>query len=326
MNADPVLLLAGAGALALVALLILLAGLLFGGGRAQRKRLQAVAERARGPTIATASLRRSDTDSAIPGLDRLVKRYLPRRAALRQRLSRTGRAISPGQYVLLCAVLTLVGALLANSILKLPGLPALFLGLVFGLALPHGWTGLLIRRRADRFVGQFPDAIDLIVRGLKSGLPIHETIGAIARELPEPLGAEFRAIDAGLKLGQTLDEALWHSAERIVAAEYRFFVISLSVQRETGGNLAETLSNLSDLLRRRRQMKLKIRAVSSEARASAYIIGSLPFVMGAVLYLINPGYVGELFSDPRGHVMVGLGVGLMTLGGVIMFKMTQFEI
>ncbi len=326
MTTDPVLLLAGAGALGLVALLTLLAGLVLGGGRSQGRRLDAVVERARGAAAVTATLRRDDSDSTIPGLDRLVKRYLPRRAALRQRLARTGRGLSPGQYVLLCAALALLGALLANTLLKLPSLPALLLGTVFGLALPHGWTAQLIRRRADRFVGQFPDAIDLIVRGLKSGLPIHETIGAIARELPEPLGNEFRAIDAGLKLGQTLDEALWQSADRIAAAEYRFFVISLSVQRETGGNLAETLSNLSDLLRRRRQMKLKIRAVSSEARASAYIIGSLPFVMGGVLYLINPGYVGELFADPRGHVMVGISVFLMGLGGLIMFKMTQFEI
>ncbi|MCW5750509.1 MAG: type II secretion system F family protein, partial [Alphaproteobacteria bacterium] len=122
------------------------------------------------------------------------------------------------------------------------------------------------------------------------------------------------------------EEMLWATARRIDSPDFKFFVISLSVQRETGGNLAEALQNLSDILRRRRQMRLKVRALSSEARASAYIIGSLPFVMFMLLMLVNAGYVTQLFTDPRGMILVGIGLFSMLIGVVVMFKMVRFEI
>jgi tight adherence protein B len=119
---------------------------------------------------------------------------------------------------------------------------------------------------------------------------------------------------------------MWQTAARLAIPEYNFFVISLSIQRETGGNLAETLQNLSEILRRRRQMRLKIKALSAEARASAYILGSLPFIMFALVNLLNPEYAGELFTDPRGLMMIGAGCTSMLVGVAVMVKMVRFEI
>jgi tight adherence protein B len=148
----------------------------------------------------------------------------------------------------------------------------------------------------------------------------------VSKEMADPIGAEFRLIDQGIRFGRSIDEALWDTATRIDTPEFKFFVISISVQRETGGNLAETLDNLSDILRKRRQMKLKVRALSSEARASAYIIGSLPFVMFGILTVVSYDYVMDLFRDPRGLVMVAIGLTSMLLGVLVMAKMVRFEI
>ena len=184
----------------------------------------------------------------------------------------------------------------------------------------------LIARRLKLFTEQFPDAIDLIVRGVKSGLPVPESIRTVGAEMRDPVAAEFRTVAERVRIGQALEDALWAAAERVDTPEFRFFVVSLSVQRETGGNLAETLENLSDLLRRRRQMQLKIKAMSSEARASALILGSLPFLMFAIMALLNPGYVFTLFSDPRGIMMVAAGLGSLVVGVAVMAKMVRFEI
>ena len=172
----------------------------------------------------------------------------------------------------------------------------------------------------------FPDAIDLMVRGLRSGLPVIESVAAAGRELADPVGTEFRRIADAVRFGQALEDAMWDTAARLDTPEFKFFVISLAVQRETGGNLAETLGNLSDILRRRRQMRLKIKAMSSEARASAMILGSLPFIMFAIIYLMNPGYEAMLFTDPRGRIMLFGGLLLMGAGIAVMRKMVRFEI
>ena len=123
-----------------------------------------------------------------------------------------------------------------------------------------------------------------------------------------------------------LEGLLWDIANRIDVPEFRFFIIALSVQRETGGNLSEALENLSDIIRKRRQLKLKIKALSSEAKASAYIIGSLPFIMFGILYVVNAGYISTLFVDPRGPVLLAIGLGFIAVGAGVMWKMVRFEI
>jgi tight adherence protein B len=184
----------------------------------------------------------------------------------------------------------------------------------------------MITRRIAKFNNNFPDAIELMVRGLRSGLPITETLGIVAAEIHGPVGIEFRMVADKMKIGRTMEAALQETADRLGTAEFQFFVITLAIQRETGGNLAETLSNLADVLRKRAQMKLKIRAMSSESKASAYIVGSLPFIVFGLVYMMNPHYMAGFFSDQRLMVAGIGGMVWMGIGVFIMAKMVNFEI
>ncbi len=311
-------------------LVLLFVALAIGDGASRRRqaRIDKVRNRAlgRGAPDAenTESVKRKEGESS--SIERFLASLMPRRDVLRTRLSRAGLQISAGRYATITVgsliVAFVVLRILFGLSLPLAGLAALAVGILG----PHMTVGVMIKRRLARFNQLFPEAIDLMVRGLKSGLPISETINNVGQEMPEPIGPEFRAITDGIRLGATLDEALWDAARRIDMAEFRFFAISLSVQRETGGNLAETLNNLSDILRKRLTMRLKIKAMSSEARASAYIIGSLPFIMFGILYLMNHDYVMRLFHDPRGFMLLGGGLLMMGLGSAVMAKMVRFEI
>ena len=160
----------------------------------------------------------------------------------------------------------------------------------------------------------------------KSGLPASESIRVVGQEIADPVGVEFREVSDQIKFGKTMTDALWAVSPRIDTPEFRFFIISLSIQQETGGNLAETLENLAHVLRRRKQLKLKIKALSSEAKASAYIIGSLPFIMFAILLMMNYGYASMLYKDPRGLMLVGCGLLSYAIGIGVMAKMVRFEV
>ena len=250
---------------------------------------------------------------------------IPKPALLRKRLEMTGKDISVGKYAMVC----LGVALFVTAALKLRGAPLLLsilMGLFFGIGGPHFFISKMIKRRVNKFTSNFPDAIELMVRVLRSGLPITETLGIVGGEIPGPVGIEFRMVADKMKIGRTMEAALQDTADRLGTPEFQFFVITLAIQRETGGNLAETLSNLADVLRKRAQMKLKIRAMSSESKASAWIVGSLPFVVFTLVWFINPAYMGNFFTDER-LMVAGLG-GLvwMSIGAFIMAKMVNFEI
>ena len=174
------------------------------------------------------------------------------------------------------------------------------------------------RRFQTRFLHGLPDALDFIVRGLRAGLPIVNALEAIATEVGEPVGSEFRRVHDGVAIGIDFHEELAHAADRIRLVEFRFFVVALALQRQTGGNLAETVENLSTLIRRRKEMALKARALTSEARASAWLIGCLPFVAGTALYFINPDYMRVLFTDPRGQVLLEVAMGSLATGAFIL--------
>jgi tight adherence protein B len=263
--------------------------------------------------------------SASPMLEALAARFLPHPALLRERLEKTGRRISLGHYLAICVATGLGATILRMLILDLPILLSVLYGIVTGLGLPHLGIKFLIARRLRGFTDQFPESIDFITRGLKSGLPVAESMRQVGAEFSGPVGEEFRFISDRIKLGQPLDEALWAVAKRIDTPEYKFFVISLSVQRETGGNLSETLENLAEILRKRRQLKLKIKALSSEAKASAMIIGSLPFIMLGLLMLVNEAYMMQLFIDPRGNILLGIASMFLIVGTAVMIKMVRFE-
>ena len=250
---------------------------------------------------------------------------IPKPALLRKRLEQTGKQISLGKYSLVSIGLQLFVA----TTLMLKGLPwylALVMGAFVALAVPHWVIGRMIKKRLAKFNVNFPDAIELMVRGLRSGLPITETLGIVAQEIGGPVGIEFRSVSDKMKIGRTMEVALQETADRLGTAEFQFFVITLAIQRETGGNLAETLSNLADVLRKRAQMKLKIRAMSSESKASAIIVGALPFIVFGLVYMMNPGYMGKFFIDQR-LIVAGLGgMCWMGMGVFIMAKMVNFEI
>jgi tight adherence protein B len=250
---------------------------------------------------------------------------IPKPALLRKRLEMTGKEISLAKYSAIC-----LGALSIVTIgLMVRGAPfilSILVGMFVGVGGPHFIIGKLIKRRVNKFNTNFPDAIELMVRGLRSGLPITETLGIVASEIPGPVGLEFRMVADKMKIGRTMEAALQETADRLGTAEFQFFVITLAIQRETGGNLAETLSNLADVLRKRAQMKLKIRAMSSESKASAYIVGSLPFIVFTLVYMINPHYMAGFFSDQRLMVAGMGGMVWMGIGAFIMAKMVNFEI
>ena len=250
---------------------------------------------------------------------------IPKPALLRKRLEMTGREISLAKYVAICLGVTVL-VIAAMVFRGAPVILSLMVGLLFGIGGPHFVVGKLIKRRVNKFTVNFPDAIELMVRGLRSGLPITETLGIVASEVPGPVGVEFRMVADKMKIGRTMEVALQETADRLGTPEFQFFVITLAIQRETGGNLAETLSNLADVLRKRAQMKLKIRAMSSESKASAYIVGSLPFVVFGLVYMINPTYMGGFFTDQR-LIVAGIGgMVWMGIGALIMAKMVNFEI
>jgi tight adherence protein B len=248
-----------------------------------------------------------------------------RAEALAVRLQRTGKNWTVTQYI----YASLGIALAVTAILYLRSgsvMLSLGIGVVAGAGIPHFVVNSSMKRRLAKFNAKFPDGIELLVRGLRSGLPVAETLGVVATEVPGPVGEEFKAVVERMKIGRTMEESLQVAADRLGIAEFQFFVITLAIQRETGGNLAETLSNLADVLRKRAQMKLKIRAMSSESKASAYIVGALPFIVFGLIWWINPKYIGKFFIDER-LIVTGLG-GLvwMSLGAFIMAKMVSFEI
>jgi len=258
-------------------------------------------------------------------LEGYASTLIPNPALLRKRLEQTGKSITLGKYTMVC--LGVAATIMILLVMRgAPFILSLLLGIFFGVGGPHFIIGRMIKRRINKFNSNFPDAIELMVRGLRSGLPITETLTIVASEIQGPVGVEFRMVVDKMKIGRTMEAALQETADRLGTAEFQFFVITLAIQRETGGNLAETLSNLADVLRKRAQMKLKIRAMSSESKASAYIVGALPFVVFTLVWMINPGYMGGFFTDQRLMVAGIGGMIWMGIGALIMAKMVNFEI
>jgi tight adherence protein B len=295
--------------------------------KAAKRRMELLRERHGGDVLAInaqAQIRKLMAQRASR-LEGYASTLVPKPALLRKRLEMTGKDISLGKYATVCLGIVVFLALLL-LFRGAPVLLAVFAALFVGIGVPHFVIGKMIKRRIAKFNVNFPDAIELMVRGLRSGLPITETLGIVAGEIQGPVGLEFRAVADKMKIGRTMEAALQESADRLGTAEFQFFVITLAIQRETGGNLAETLSNLADVLRKRAQMKLKIKAMSSESKASAYIVGSLPFIVFGLVYMMNPHYMMGFFSDQR-LMVAGLG-GLcwMGMGAFIMAKMVNFEI
>lgn len=246
-------------------------------------------------------------------------------SSLRDELRAAGWAVGAGKWTAFCLAAALglgAGAWITGSE---PPTAAAF-GLVGGLGLPRLFLKAKAKRRKAKFMASFADAMDIIVRGLRSGLPLGVCVGVIGRELPDPIGGEFRLVSEGQRFGMSLREALDRAVERMPVPEMRFFAIAVAIQQQTGGNLAETLARLSDVLRGRKRMRDKVRAFSSEAKTSAMIIGGMPFGVMLLMAISSPKYLDVLFSTSTGHTLLGIGGGMMCVGMLVIRHMIDFDI
>ena len=296
------------------------------GGLRQRlaKRLLAAVKKAPGgPKPGQAPTLRLSAEATR--LDHLIGRILPNPEHWRRQLERSGTGWSLGKFGAVAMFIGL-GTVAAMILLRLSPLLCWGVGAAVGFFVPRVYIQWMIKRRSKRFLALLPDAIGLMVRGVRSGLPVTETIINVGREMQGVVGYEFRRISEQIQLGQPAEEVMWQAAARLDLAEFTFMCISFSIQRETGGNLAETLDNLEQLLRRRKQMQLKVRAFSSEARASSMIIGALPFIMLALLSVVNWSYVQVLFFTHGGHLMLAAAAGTLLVGIGVLAKLASFDI
>ncbi len=247
------------------------------------------------------------------------------KSSLSLRLRQAGLAWSVPTYWGISALIGLVVLAAFWFGTRLGPLPAAGVGAVVGLILPHFYVGLQKKRRLAKFSAAFPDAVDSIVRGVKSGMPVSDCLRAVASSAEEPVRTEFKLVIDNETLGMPVDEAVQRMAARIPTAETQFLAVVITVQKQSGGNLTEALDNLSVVLRARKKMLGKIRAMSSEAKASAWIIGSLPVVVCFFVYLMNPDYIGLLFTTGIGNLVLAACGSWMLIGVLVMRKMINFD-
>lgn len=244
---------------------------------------------------------------------------------LRLRLERAGLTISQRTFYMLSALAAVSSALVYLLLGYSPWFAAAVLATT-GLGLPRWVLHQMAKRRQKRFTKLFADAIDVIVRGIRSGLPVGECLNIIARESPDPVGAEFKLLVERQRMGMTSKQALERACKRMPTADMKFFAVVLNLQQQTGGNLAETLGGLSNVLRGRKKMADKIRAMSAEARMTATIIGAMPFLVSLAIYVLNPAYIMLLWTEPLGNVILYGGLLWMSIGMFVIKQMISFEI
>jgi tight adherence protein B len=229
-----------------------------------------------------------------------------------------------------CAVLAFLsgadGVTVQGITLKSRAVVVILAGFVGAVGLPRFVLGVLTKRRHKKMTEQFGDGIDIIVRGVKSGLPLAECLRIIANEVGEPLKSEFVSLTDNIAMGTSLERALQQFYRRVPLPEVNFFVIVLTIQAKSGGNLSEALGNLSAVIRSRKMMREKVSALSQEAKASAFIIGALPFAVMTMVYLTTPDYMMKLFTTSTGHMILLMGAGMMFTGIMVMRKMINFDI
>ncbi len=268
---------------------------------------------------------KSRRDSVEGTLREMEQRHKKQsRQPLTVRITQAGLAWSKQRYYITSAALG-IGAFLAGLIIDVGLLTALGLGFAAGLGVPSWLLKFLKNRREAKFIDALPDAVDVIVRGIKAGLPLLDSLKIITVDSPEPLRSEFAAIVETQAIGMPLGEACQKLYERMPLPEANFFGIVIAIQQKSGGNLSEALGNLSRVLRERKKMKGKIKAMSTEAKASAAIIGSLPIAVMALVYISSPDYIIVLFTEPMGRLMLAASAVWMTMGVLVMRKMINFD-
>ncbi|MDF1610356.1 type II secretion system F family protein [Hoeflea sp. YIM 152468] len=290
---------------------------------AETDRTKATAARDR---LNEANKRRKSVQDSLKSLEEKNKENDRRTSpALKDRITQAGLTISIRKFYALSVALGLLAGFMA-FVFQGNLFVALGVMLIFGAGMPRWIVGFLRNRRMKAFLAEFPNALDVMVRSIKSGLPLNDAIRMISAEGQEPVRTEFKRIVEAQQMGMNIPEACARLYARMPLSEANFFAIVIAIQAQAGGNLSEALGNLSRVLRDRKKMKAKINAMSMEAKASAAIIGALPFIVATLVYLTSPEYIMILFTDTRGHVILGASAVWMSIGIMVMRNMINFDI
>lgn len=323
---DPALIIAALAFLAIAGGGLVFSGAKSGEARAKKRAKEMFNRRParKSETEAAAAKRKATTQEALKELSASEKQSRKRRISVAGLIEQAGLSWSTSTFWIISAVLGVICAGLGWMINHHPIAPAA--GLVIGgLGLPRWILKFLIGRRQKKFTNQLADAIDMIVRGVKSGLPLNQCLRMIAAETPDPLRTEFKNLVDGNAMGVPFEQSLARLYDRMPLPEVNFFAIVLVIQQKTGGNLSESLGNLASVLRARKLMRAKVSALSSEAKASAGIIGALPFIVVALVYMIRPDYMMMLVTEKAGNVILIVAAIMMTTGVLVMRKMINFK-
>ncbi|WP_373237755.1 type II secretion system F family protein [Cohaesibacter celericrescens] len=269
--------------------------------------------------------RRKDIESNLKKLEEDQKQGKKKRATLKARLTQAGLEITPKQFWLY-SVISGVVCYFAALIGGMSMLVAAGMGFVGVIGLPNFWLSRKRQKRLNKFVAEFPGAVDIIVRGIKTGLPLGDCFGIAASEAGEPVRSEFKRLVDEQAMGLPLSAVVPRLHDRVPISETNFFAIVIAIQAQAGGSLSETLGNLSKVLRARAQMKEKIQAMSMEAKASAAIIAAMPFIIAFMTYLTAPEYIMVMFEKPMGNIVLAAALGWMALGVLMMRGMIRFDI
>lgn len=276
--------------------------------------------------LAELSKRRKSVQDSLKELEKKQQEANKKKAAtLKSRIVQAGLTFSETQFYIGSAILgggvAFVLLMTGASILIIAGV-----SFVVGVGLPRLFVTFMFKRRMKRFIDELPNALDVMVRSIKSGLPLNDAIRLIASEAKEPVKTEFRRVIEAQQMGLSVPEAVGRMSQTVPLQEVNFFGVVIAIQAQAGGNLSEALGNLSRVLRDRKKMKAKVSALSMEAKASAVIIGALPFIVAFLVYMTSPDYMLILFTDPRGHLIMGVSAVWMSIGIFVMRNMTNFEI
>jgi tight adherence protein B len=276
--------------------------------------------------LAEMTKRRKSVQDSIKDLEKKQAEVNKKKAAtLKAKITQAGLGFTEMQFYLGSVVLGLV----SGAVVLLAGIQifvALGVAFVVGVGFPRFFVNFALKRRLKKFLDELPNALDVMVRSIKSGLPLNDSLRLIANEAKDPVKTEFRRVVESQQMGLSVPDAIARMYLTVPLSEVNFFAIVIQIQAQAGGNLSEALGNLSRVIRDRKKMKAKVTALSMEAKASAVIIGALPFIVATLVYLTSPEYMMILFTDPRGHLIMGCSAVWMSIGIFVMRNMINFDI
>lgn len=303
-----------------------LAPVFSGSSRADKRRKafqgDIAANRQSGQSERNRDARRKNVQQALKAQNDALEKT--RKVDLQGRLFQAGMSLSTGAFIRNSVIMGVIIAVVC-LVLQVPPLFCAIFGLAGGYVVPRWYVAHRRKQYQNKFLDELPNAVEAIVRGVKTGLPLNDSIRIIAKEVKEPVRSEFARVIDQQAVGKSMQEAVQILYDRVPLPEVNFFIVVITVQQQAGGNLSEALGNLSRVLRNRKKMKGKVKAMSAEAKTSAGIIGSLPFIMAGLVSMVTPGYLLPLVDNPIGLIILGASALWMGMGVFIMSRMIQFD-